>query len=63
MPTDQGEHMPFDGTDFPKRDDPPSRGPDDNAATVIIILLAFCLLAMPISLAGFVDIVRYLRSP
>lgn len=54
--------MPFDGTDFPKREDPPSRGPDDNAATVIIILLAFCLLAMPISLACLVDIVRYLRS-
>lgn len=54
--------MPFDGTDFPKREEPPSRGPDDNAATVIIILLAFCLLAMPISLAGLVDIVRYLRS-
>ncbi len=55
--------MPFDGTDFPKRDEPPGRGtPDDNAATVIIILLAFCLLAMPISLTGLVDIVRYMRS-
>ncbi len=55
--------MPFDGTDFPKEDKPPGRGAsDDNAATLIIILLAFCLLAMPISLAGLVDVIRYVRG-
>ena len=54
--------MPFDGTDFPKGDKPPGRGPDDNAATWIIVLLAFCLLVMPVSLTGLVDIIRYVRG-
>ncbi len=55
--------MPFDGTDFPKGDQPPRRGtPDDNAATWIIVLLAFCLLVMPVSLTGLVDIIRYMRG-
>ena len=54
--------MPFDGTNFPKGD-PPGRGtPDDNAATWIIVLLAFCLLVMPVSLTGLVDIIRYMRG-
>lgn len=55
--------MPFDGTDFPRREQPPGRGtPDDNAATWIIVLLAFCLLVMPVSLTGLVDIIRYMRG-
>lgn len=63
MPAGQrGKCMPFDGTNFP-REDPPGRGtPDDNAATWIIVLLAFCLLVMPVSLSGLVDIVRYVRG-
>ena len=55
--------MPFDGTDFPRREEPRGRGtPDDNAATWIIVLLAFCLLVMPVSLTGLVDIIRYVRG-
>lgn len=55
--------MPFDGTDFPKGEGPPSRGaPDGNAATWIIVLLAFCLLVMPVSLSGLVDVIRYMRG-
>lgn len=55
--------MPFDGTDFPRGDQPPRRGaPDDNAATWIIVALAFCLLVMPVSLSGLVDIIRYMRG-
>ena len=56
--------MPFDGADFPQRCDPPRRAPsNDNAVTVMIVLIAFGLLVMPISLSGFIDIVRYVRSP
>lgn len=59
----KGERMPFDGTDFPERDGPPSRGtPNDNAATWIIVLLAFCMLVMPVSLNGLIDIIRYMRG-
>lgn len=58
--------MPFDGTGFPEGRDPPRRpaGPagDDNAATVIIVALAFSLLVMPISLGALVDIVQYVRG-
>ena len=55
--------MPFDGTDFPREDRPSGRGtPNDNAATWIIVLLAFCLLVMPVSLTGLVDIIRYMRG-
>lgn len=55
--------MPFDGTDFPERDGPPGRGtPNDNAATWIIVLLAFCMLVMPVSLNGLIDIIRYMRG-
>jgi len=57
------KRMPFDGTDFPREDRPPGRGtPDGNAATWIIVLLAFCLLVMPVSLTGLVDIIRYMRG-
>lgn len=55
--------MPFDGTDFPERCDPPRRpARDDNAATVIIVVIALILLAMPLSMTAFVDIVRYMRG-
>ena len=55
--------MPFDGTGFPERRNLPKRSAgDDNAATVIIVALAFSLLVMPISLSALVDIVRYVRG-
>ena len=59
----EGEHMPFDGTNFPERRNQPRRAaPGDNAVTLLIIAVAFGLLVMPISLSAFVDIVRYLRE-
>ncbi len=55
--------MPFDGAGFPAKPDPPRRSaPTDNMASLIIILLAFGLLVMPISMGAFIDIVHYLRS-
>ena len=55
--------MPFDGTDFPKRR-PGSNGakPSDNLISAFIIVVAFTLLVMPISLTAFIDIVRYASS-
>lgn len=57
------KHMPFDGTDFPERRNPPRRpAGSDTAATLIIAAVAFGLLVMPISLSALVDIVRYVRG-
>jgi hypothetical protein len=36
--------------------------PSDNLVTAIIVILAVCLLGMPISLAALGDMVRYLRG-
>jgi len=56
--------MPFDGTGFePEPQQPRRQAPSSNAATFIILALAFCLLAVPISLSAFVDIARYLHGP
>lgn len=55
--------MPFDGIDpmVPKRT--PRRGAgDDTVLQVLILLLVVAMLVMPVSLAGLVDIVRYLRG-
>ncbi len=57
--------MPFDGTGFPERDDPPRRrghAPSDNMVTAIIVAVAVCLLVTPISMAALVDIVRFMRG-
>lgn len=55
--------MPFDGTDFPVGRGRPGRGaPGDNAVSLLIILIAFGLLVMPISLSAFVDIIHYIRK-
>lgn len=55
--------MPFDAAGFPPRPDQPRRAArDDNVACLIVIILAFCMLVMPISMAAFVDIVRCLRG-
>ena len=55
--------MPFDGTGFPERREQPRRaGPNDNTVSLLIIVLAFCLLVMPISLGVLVDIARYVRT-
>lgn len=53
--------MPFDGTDYPARRGRPSRAaPGDNAVSLLIILIAFGLLVMPISLSAFADIIHYM---
>ncbi|WP_171033991.1 hypothetical protein [Lichenicoccus roseus] len=55
--------MPFDGIDFePKREKRERAGPSDNLVTVLIVLLAICMLVTPISIAGLVDTVRYLHG-
>ncbi len=55
--------MPFDGTEFPERRDPPRRpAGSDTAATLVITAVAFGLLVMPISLSALVDIVHYMRG-
>ncbi|WP_428376439.1 hypothetical protein [Lichenicoccus sp.] len=55
--------MPFDGVDFEPRREKPVRGaPGDNLVTVLIVVLAICMLVTPISVAGLVDTIRYLRG-
>lgn len=54
--------MPFDGTNFPEPRPRRRAMGDDTAITVIIVLVAFGLLIMPISMVAFVDIVDYLRG-
>jgi hypothetical protein len=56
--------MPFDGANFPSRRDQPSRAtPSDNTACVIIIVVAFSLLVLPVSLSALADIINYIQSP
>ncbi len=53
--------MPFDGADFelqPKRAPPPV--PRNTMLCVVIFVAAICLLVLPISLDGLVDVVSYL---
>ena len=55
--------MPFDAAGFPpERGEPGRAAPSDNEVTAVIIVLAFSLLVMPISLAALVDVFRYLRG-
>lgn len=55
--------MPFDGANFPSRRDQPKRAtPSDNTACVIIIVVAFSLLVLPVSLSAFADIIHYMQS-
>ncbi|MCQ8241776.1 hypothetical protein [Rhizosaccharibacter radicis] len=55
--------MPFDGTDFQlerRRDRPRTGG--DAVFCALFLVIALCLMLMPISAAGLVDIVRYLEG-
>ena len=55
--------MPFDGADLdPPRKKPARGGAGDNLVTVLIVVLAICMLVMPISVASLMDTVRYLRG-
>ena len=68
MPVQSRRHgdqrrMPFDGADFePRRKKPARSGPGDNLVTALIVVLAICMLVTPISIAGLVDTIRYLRG-
>lgn len=52
--------MPFDGTDFHTKPEPPSRAPGDRVFGILFLVVAICLLVMPISAAALVDIVHYI---
>ncbi len=55
--------MPFDGSDFPVPPGPPRRSTaSDNAVTLLIIALSLSALLLPVSMAGFADIVHYLEG-
>ena len=56
--------MPFDGIDFIRREDPPPAkpSPSENALTILILVLALSLLVFPVSAAGLVDLVAYVRG-
>ncbi len=53
--------MPFDGVDFRPEQKPPGPAtPSGNVFGYLFLLVAFCLLIMPISAAALVDIVHYI---
>jgi hypothetical protein len=55
--------MPFDATGFPHEPNPPRRSTrSENVISAAIVMIALFLLITPISLAAFVDLVRYLRG-
>lgn len=56
--------MPFDGVDFqPKREQPDRPAANERIYSLLFLVIAIFLLVMPISMAGLVDIVRYLQGP
>ena len=55
--------MPFDATGFPQEPKQPRRSTQgDNIVSAVIIAIAIGLLVTPVSLAAFVDLVRYARG-
>ena len=55
--------MPFDGVNSPERQGPPKRvGPAEDILLLLIAVLALCLLLLPVSLSGFVDVIRYVQG-
>jgi hypothetical protein len=55
--------MPFDATGFPHEPRQPRRSTrSDSIVSAAIVLIALGLLVTPISLAAFIDLVRYLRG-
>ncbi len=55
--------MPFDGVDFlSKRNQPARPSRSENVLTVLLLVLGLSLLLLPVSAAGLVDIVTYLRG-
>ena len=55
--------MPFDGVDFQvKRNQPDRPAPNEKVVAILIVLFAICMLVMPVSMAGLVDLVQYFRG-
>jgi hypothetical protein len=55
--------VPFDGIDFLTRRKQPARpSGSENLLTVLLLLLGLTLLVLPVSAAGLVDLVTYIRS-
>ena len=53
--------MPFDGTEFRGPGRPDRSPPHHRLLTAALLALALILLLMPVSVAGLVDLIRYLR--
>lgn len=55
--------MPFDGVDFQEKKERPERSVRaDKVVALVVVVLGFILLIMPISAAGLIDIVQYIRG-
>lgn len=54
--------MPFDGADFQATPRPPRRAHGERVFGLLFLVIAICLLVMPISAAALVDIVHYMRG-
>ncbi len=55
--------MPFDGTGFPREPRQPRRTTrSDNMVSAAIVAIALGLLVTPVSVAAFVDLLRYARG-
>ncbi len=55
--------MPFDGVDFEARRRQPERETSgEKAFRILFLVVAICLLLMPVSAVGLVDIIRYVRG-
>lgn len=53
--------MPFDGTDFPKRQRRAPAKPSENVVCILVLAAAMMMLFLPVSIDGFADIVRYFQ--
>ena len=63
MASGEDPGVPFDGTDFLTRRNQPARpSRSENVLTVLILVLGLGLLVLPVSAAGLIDIVSYIRG-
>ena len=55
--------MPFDGVDFDAdRRKPERETSGEKVFRLLFVVIAVCLLLMPVSAAGLIDIVHYMRG-
>lgn len=54
--------MPFDAMDFRATPNPPRRTRGERVFGVLFLVIAICLLVMPVSAAALIDIVHYMRG-